>query len=98
MGYRKYVSHGSTGCVYAIVLNLTRVLARKFGKIINWLNFFGLAGIMVLEWREREHEALYVEVIESDEALEALHLCGLKKLFQMNGMRAQPHMLDMLMG
>jgi len=53
---------------------------------------------MLLEWREREHEALDTEVMESDAALEALRLCGLKKIFEMNSMRAQPRMLEMLVG
>jgi len=53
---------------------------------------------MVLEWREREHGVLDAEVMESDEALKALRLCGLYKLFEMNGMHAQIHMLEMLVG
>jgi len=52
----------------------------------------------VLEWREREHEALDSEVVESDQALEALQLCGLKIFFEMSGMRAQLRMLEMLVG
>jgi len=53
---------------------------------------------MVLEWREREHETLDNEVIENDQALEALRQCRLKKFFEMNGMHAQPWMLEMLVG
>lgn len=51
---------------------------------------------MVLQWMEREHEDLDNDVIESDEALEALRLCGLKIFFEMNGMRAQPRMIQKL--
>lgn len=43
---------------------------------------------MVLLWRENEHEALDVEVLEDDRTLEALWWRGLKKFFEMNGMRA----------
>lgn len=53
---------------------------------------------MLLQWREREHEYLDAEVMESYEALEALWLCELKKLFEMNEMRAQVRMLEMLVG
>lgn len=52
----------------------------------------------MLEWREREHEALDSEVIESDQALEALSLCELKKFIEMSGMLAQPWMLEMSVG
>lgn len=50
---------------------------------------------MMLEWHEREYEDIDNEVVKNDEALEALSLCGLKKI-EMNGMRAQPQMLDLL--
>ena len=53
---------------------------------------------MLLQSREREHEYLDAEVMESYEALEALWLCELKKLFEMNEMRAQVRMLEMLVG
>jgi len=53
---------------------------------------------MLLQWREREHEALDNEVIESGQALEVVRLCGLNSFFEMNGMCAQPRMLEMLVG
>ena len=51
---------------------------------------------MVLELREREHEALDTEIIKSDQAQEALHQFGLNKFFEMNGMHVPPWMLEML--
>ena len=52
----------------------------------------------MLLWREREHEDLDSEIMEDDEALEALRHCGLKKYFEMSNMRAQVRLLEMPVG
>jgi hypothetical protein len=51
---------------------------------------------MVLEWREREHEEVDVEVERDLGAQMALKTCGLYTFWAFKGMRAQVILLQML--
>ena len=52
--------------------------------------------MMVLEWREREHEDVE-EVVWGDlMAQQALRVCGLYKFWCLGGLRAKPRLLQML--
>ena len=51
---------------------------------------------MPITWREREHEAVDNEVMNDLEALDALRGCGLLKIFKLPNMKANMHLLEML--
>ena len=48
---------------------------------------------MVLEWKEREHDAVDATAMEDDACMNALRDCGLKKFFHTSYLRAQPELL-----
>ncbi|CAA3018921.1 Hypothetical predicted protein [Olea europaea subsp. europaea] len=48
---------------------------------------------MVVEWREREHDAIDAMALEDEACMEALRDCGLKKFFLTSYLRAQPELL-----
>jgi hypothetical protein len=50
----------------------------------------------VLEWREREHEEVDVEVERDPGAQMALKICGLYNFWTLKGMRAQVRLLQLL--
>lgn len=51
---------------------------------------------MPITWHEREHAAVDNEVINSDEALDALRGCGLLKFFKLQNMKVNTRLLEML--
>jgi hypothetical protein len=51
---------------------------------------------MPVTWREREHAAVDNEVMNNDEALDALRGCGLLKFFKLPNMKANTRLLEML--
>ena len=51
---------------------------------------------MTLTWREREHSAVDNEVMNNDEALDALQGCGLLKFFKLPNMKANTPLLERL--
>ena len=55
-----------------------------------WLQGFAK---MVVEWREREHDAIDAMEIEDDACMDALRDCGLKKFFLTSYLRAQHELL-----
>jgi hypothetical protein len=52
--------------------------------------------MMVLEWREREHEQVDVAVERYPGVQLALKICGIYKFLDLKGMRAQVRLLQML--
>ena len=48
---------------------------------------------MVIEWKEREHDAMDALAIEDEACMDALRDCGLKKFFLTPYLRAQPELL-----
>jgi len=48
---------------------------------------------MVIEWKEREHDAVDALAIEDEACMDALRDCGLKKFFLTPYLRAQPELL-----
>ena len=50
---------------------------------------------MVLEWREREHEEVYVVVERDPGAQMTLKICGLYKFWAPKGMRAQVRLIQL---
>lgn len=51
---------------------------------------------MTITWHEREHAAVDNEVMNNPEALYALWACGLLKFFKLPNMKANTHLLEML--
>ena len=51
---------------------------------------------MVLEWREREHEDMEQEVLQSAPTVHALWTSGLLKLFCTSPMQANVHLLEFM--
>lgn len=56
-----------------------------------------IAGKM-LKWKEREHELNDQVALGDQETMDSLCNCGLLKLFMFPGMRAQPMLLERLVG
>ena len=52
--------------------------------------------VIILEWREREHEEEYYFVGNDPDTVMALWECGLIKIFKVQGMRAQLRLLEYL--
>jgi len=50
---------------------------------------------MAIELREIEHEEIYRLVLEDQESLDGLKICGFLKLFMMQNMRGQTRLLNM---
>jgi len=48
---------------------------------------------MVVEWREREHDAIDSMALEVEACMDALRDCGLRKFFLTSYLRAQPELL-----
>ena len=48
---------------------------------------------MVVEWREREHDAIDALALEDEACMDALRDCGIKKFFLTSYLRAQPELL-----
>ena len=59
-----------------------------------------LAGLilMVIEWREREHEGADNEALNHPDIVNALRQCGLLKYFQISTMRSETSLLQLLIG
>lgn len=51
---------------------------------------------MTVTWREREHTTVDDEVMNDPDALDALRGCGLLKFFKLLNMKANTHLLEML--
>ena len=51
---------------------------------------------MVVEWREREHDAIDAQALEDESCMDALRDCGLKKFFLTSYLRAQPELLQFI--
>lgn len=51
---------------------------------------------MTITWREREYATVDDEVMNDQQALDALRGCGLLKFFKMPNMRENTHLLEML--
>ena len=51
---------------------------------------------MTVTWREREHTTIDNEVMNDQTALDALRGCGLLKLFKIPNMKANTHLLELL--
>ena len=52
--------------------------------------------MMVIEWREREHEEVDAEIERDERAQQDLKQCGLYKFWTLKGMRAQVRLLQLL--
>ena len=65
-----------------------------YTKLTDENDFF--SSRMTLTWREREHSAVDNEVMNNDEALEALRGCGLLKFFKLPNMKANVRLLERL--
>lgn len=52
---------------------------------------------MVVEWREREHDAVDALALEDEACMDALRDCGLKKFFLTSYLCAQPKLLRFIM-
>jgi len=52
----------------------------------------------MIEWREREHEDIDRRILNNVPSMAALRNCGLVKFFEVPGMRAQPALLQYLIG
>jgi hypothetical protein len=48
----------------------------------------------VIEWREREHEEIYAAMERDAGAQQDLKRCGIYKLWDLKGMRAQVRLLQ----
>ena len=70
------------------------MLRTIFKQKLTVLNRFFLS--MPITWREREHTTVDNEVMNSPEALDALRGCGLLKFFKLPNMKANTHLLEML--
>jgi hypothetical protein len=57
-----------------------------------------LAGllIMVIEWREQEHEGVENEALNHLDSVNALRQCRLLKYFQISSMRSETSLLQLL--
>jgi hypothetical protein len=53
--------------------------------------------MMVIEWKEREHEEVDVVVERDLRSKQALKICGLYKFWSIKGMRAQVRLLQTLL-
>ena len=65
------------------------------------MNFgFLLVGLilMVIEWRECEHEGADIEALNHLDTIDALRQCGLLKYFQISSMRSETSLLQLLIG
>ena len=51
---------------------------------------------MTITWREREHTTIDNEVMNDQQALDALRGCGLLKFFKIPNMKANTHLFEML--
>ena len=51
---------------------------------------------MVVEWKEREHDAVDAMALEDEACMDALRDCGLKKFFLTSYLRAQPELLQFI--
>jgi hypothetical protein len=58
--------------------------------------FGRFSSVIMLEWREHEHEEEYYFVGNDPGTVMALWECGLLKIFKVQGMRAQPRLLEYL--
>ena len=65
-----------------------------YTKLTDENDFF--SSRMTLTWSEREHSAVDNEVMNNDEALDALRGCGLLKFFKLPNMKANTRLLQML--
>ena len=52
----------------------------------------------MLEWKEREHEANDQAMLNDHATIVSLHNCGLLKFFMCPGLRAQPLLLQHMLG
>jgi len=52
----------------------------------------------MFEWREREHEDVDRIIMNNPTSMATLRNCGLLKFFEVPGMRAQPGLLEHLIG
>ena len=52
----------------------------------------------MIEWREREHEDFDRRILNNPPSMAALRNCGLVKFFEVPGMRAQPALLQHIIG
>ena len=53
------------------------------------LSFFMMTGIMVIEWKERQHEREEINTLRDAASVAMLRDCGLLKFAQTSSMRAQ---------
>ena len=51
---------------------------------------------MVVEWKEREHDAVDALTIADEGCMNALRDCGLKNFFLTSYLRAQPELLQFI--
>ena len=61
---------------------------------------FLLAGLilMVIEWREQEHEGANKKALNHPDTVNALRQCGLLKYFHISAMRSETSLLQLLIG
>ena len=80
-----------------IVNAVTHVYVYKqcFLEVANSKKGFFSCG-MVLEWREREHEEVYVVVERDPGGQMALKICGLYNFLALKGMRDRVRLLQLL--
>ena len=57
-----------------------------------WCLLAGLI-LMVIEWREQEHEGAGNEALDHPDIVNALRQCGLLKYFHISSMRAETSLL-----
>ena len=62
-----------------------------------WCLLAGLI-LMVIEWREREHEGADNEALNHPDTVDALRQCGLLKYFQISSMSLETSSLQLLIG
>ena len=54
--------------------------------------------LMVIEWREREHEGADNEALNHPDTVDALKQCRLLKYSQISSMRSETSLLQLLIG
>lgn len=62
-----------------------------------WFLLVGLI-LMVIEWREREHQGAYNEALNNPDTIDALRQCVILKYFYISSMRLETSLLQLLIG
>ena len=64
-----------------------------FGQLLKTFLPLGRGSIMLIEWREREHEGTENEALNVPDTINILRQCGLLKYFQISSMRSKTLLL-----